>query len=199
MPPKPRFSEQDIVEAAIAVIAEEGLKNLSARHIANKLGSSTAPVYGLFSSMDEIRHAAVKRILEMVHEYARRPWSTGDFLNMGVGYVIFAREHPTLFRAVFLETNDFHEEVEALNNRLVGEMGADPEYAALTPEQRGALLSRMSVITYGLAVVVAIGEFDDPSDEGIVRWLQQVGSAVIRGQIVDLLGISEEELRARKG
>lgn len=186
MPPKTRFTEDAILDAAFELLREEGLHSLSARHIAERAGSSTAPVYSAFASMDEVKHALVARVFEALHEYTTRAWTPGRFLNMGVGIAVFAREEPMLFRAVFLESNEFRAEIDAFHERLVNDMEQDTRFTVLTHDQRMALLLRMAVITYGLATMVSVGLFEDDSDAGIIDWLNHVGTAVIHDEIVRL-------------
>ena len=51
MPPKVTFTKEDVIQAAFEIVQKRGVKLFTARRIAKKLKSSTAPVYSHFKSM----------------------------------------------------------------------------------------------------------------------------------------------------
>ncbi len=53
MPPKIKYTRDEVIGAALSVVEEIGLNSLTARNVAFKLDSSTAPVYNHFATMDE--------------------------------------------------------------------------------------------------------------------------------------------------
>ncbi len=46
MPPKVRFTKDEIISAALTLVREEGLPCLTARALAARLGSSAKPIFG---------------------------------------------------------------------------------------------------------------------------------------------------------
>ena len=62
MPPRPKFSREEIVEAALRVVSEKGVEALTAKALGDALGSSARPIFTVFRSMkevqDEVRAAA---------------------------------------------------------------------------------------------------------------------------------------------
>ena len=59
MPPKSKFTREQIIETAFQMVREEGLSSLKARDLARKLGTSTAPIFTAFNSVEEIRDEVV--------------------------------------------------------------------------------------------------------------------------------------------
>ena len=55
MPPVEKFSREKVISAAFELVRKHGMGKLSARSVAHRLGSSTAPVYNHFSSMPELK------------------------------------------------------------------------------------------------------------------------------------------------
>lgn len=45
MPPTPKLSHEQLVNTAIEVIRDNGIENLNARSVANKLNMSTTPIF----------------------------------------------------------------------------------------------------------------------------------------------------------
>lgn len=55
MPPKAKFTKEEIVEAALGIAHESGFDALTARTLGERLGSSARPIFTVFKSMDEVR------------------------------------------------------------------------------------------------------------------------------------------------
>jgi AcrR family transcriptional regulator len=179
VPPSEKVSHDDIVRAALEVIELEGLSALTARRVASQLGVSTAPVYRNFASMDELAAAAMQAARDRLHAHTVRVYTDRPFLNMGTGIAVFAREHPRLYRALFLETDQFEAIVAGFLAQLTADMRNDPRFAQLDQAQLATLLDRMWTYTHGLASLIAVGLAGDTSTDGIVRSLEAVGRAVI--------------------
>ncbi len=47
MPPKPKFTRKEILQAAIDITRKEGFNSISARVLGKKLGSSSKPIFYL--------------------------------------------------------------------------------------------------------------------------------------------------------
>ena len=106
MPPKIKFTKEDVIQAGFELVEQDCLECLTARNVGKKLGSSTAPVYSHFKSLTELEQNVVARARDLLLDYASRHYTDRVFLNMGTGIAIFAREHPKLYHALFLEKNE---------------------------------------------------------------------------------------------
>ena len=107
MPPRVKFTKEEIVEAALRVTREGGIDSLTARSLAAELGASTRPMFTYFETVDELKHE--------VHEVAKGIYKTYierglaepvPFLGVGQNTIRFAREEPELFRLLFLQKPD---------------------------------------------------------------------------------------------
>ncbi|MBO9627183.1 MAG: TetR/AcrR family transcriptional regulator [Microbacterium sp.] len=56
-----------VIDAAVAVIAEEGFAALSTRSLARRLDVRSSTLYSYFDSIEEIADAAVSRMLDGIH------------------------------------------------------------------------------------------------------------------------------------
>jgi len=179
MPPKTVFTKDDVITAAFEVVQKQGIQALTAREVAHKLKSSTAPVYSNFDSMKHLEREVIKKARDLLLDYMTRPYTEGVFLNMGVGYACFAREQCSLFRALYLEKNDYKDILDELEGSLRKEMGKDVRLSTLDDQDRYSLLDKMWIFTHGLATMICVGLSEDVSDEYIIETLRDVGSAVI--------------------
>ena len=57
MPPKPKFTRDEIVSAALALVRERGESALTAREVGKALGVSSSPIFTMFRDMDELKAA----------------------------------------------------------------------------------------------------------------------------------------------
>ena len=72
MPRPPRFTQEEVAVAAFDIVRGGGEESLTARSLAEKLGCSVKPIFGLFDTMDEVlnlqkegrekRHAAEQEL-----------------------------------------------------------------------------------------------------------------------------------------
>lgn len=180
MPPKYTHTRVEIIQAAFEVIREKGLAELSARHVAQRLNSSVAPVYSYYASMDELRRDALLKAKELLFVYATRPYSERVFLNLGMGAVLFARDESRLFRALFLECGQFKDILDGILATMREEMDKDQRAVEMSPEAKDTFLRQMFVFTYGLATLVCVDLVADRSDEYIRSLLERVGAVILK-------------------
>jgi AcrR family transcriptional regulator len=179
MPPKVKFTRDDVIRAAFEVVEQSGMRNLTARSIAGKLVSSTAPVYRHFEAMDQLAFEVVKRIQRLLLEYTTRPYTDRVFLNMGTGVAMFACEHGRLYRVLLLEGSNYRDVVNEFLEILERELAKDERFTCLSKDERHTLLQKMWTFTHGLASLICVGLIKDCSQDSIIAALMDVGSDVI--------------------
>ena len=103
MPPKVKFTKDEIVAAGLRVARIKGAEGVTARDIAAELGVSTRPIFTYYRGMDELRSDLRLAARAVYRRYAeeglRQPI---PFLGFGQQYLRFAREEPQLYRMLFL-------------------------------------------------------------------------------------------------
>ena len=57
MPAVRKVSKEQIIDAAVEVLRDDGFSAINARSVAKKLGCSTQPIYFSFKNMDELKAA----------------------------------------------------------------------------------------------------------------------------------------------
>lgn len=103
MPPKAKFTREEVISAAFGIVGEEGLDALTARSLGEKLGSSARPLFTLFGGMDEIRAEVVAKAKELYDGYISEGLKgTPAFKGVGTAYIRFAAERPKLFNLLFM-------------------------------------------------------------------------------------------------
>lgn len=69
LPPKKKFTTDEIINAALKLVRENGISNLTARGLGAKLGTSPRPIFTAFQNMDEVRKKTILAARGVYNEY----------------------------------------------------------------------------------------------------------------------------------
>ena len=157
MPPKAKFTKEEIVEAAFSLVREQGMDALSARSLAKRLGTSTAPIFTAFRTIDEVQSEVINSAKALYTDYITEGLRYDPpFKGYGLQFIRFAEEEPELFQLLFMsgvDTADIHHFLPDTDDNapLVFEVLID-KYGLREDEAR-RLYNHMSIYVYGLAVL----------------------------------------------
>ena len=163
MPPKPKFTKQEIVDAALELASEKGIEALTSRDLGARLGSSARPIFTAFRSMDELQQEVRAAAMQRFEIYA----AEGDgemppFKHFGMRMVRFAMEEPRLYRMLFMSESgavrDFDDIFKDLGTVVPKSMsilqGAD---YGLSEQGAWFLFRQMWIYTFGVGALCAMG------------------------------------------
>ena len=103
MPPKCKFTKEEIVKAALDLTRAEGIDALTARALGAKLGSSPKPIFTVFENMEEVQAEVRKAAKALYAGYIRAGLHQElAFKGVGTQYILFAIEEPKLFQMLFM-------------------------------------------------------------------------------------------------
>lgn len=105
MPPKAKFTKEEVIAAALALTREQGMAALTARGLAARLGSSPKPIFGLFSSMEEIQQAVIAEAGALFSRRMGEEIASGKYpayKASGMAYIRFAQEEKELFKLLYM-------------------------------------------------------------------------------------------------
>lgn len=104
MPPKAKFTKEEIVNAALDIVRKSGLDALTARELGNALGSSARPIFTVFKSMEEVFTSVSKAARALYNKYVEDGLSmTPSFKGFGIQSIRFAIDEPRLFQLLFMQ------------------------------------------------------------------------------------------------
>ena len=164
MPPKQRFSPEDVIEAAYRVVRKSGWEGFSARTVATELNASTRPIYDCFNSMENIEAEVVKKALAYFVEFLGRE-RTGDvWLDQALGYVLFASREKHLFRCLNDEKHTPLQKRYARRHwiELGDKLSRDERFRDLPDAVRHKVRAARWILIHGLASLAASGWFEAP-------------------------------------
>ena len=108
MPAVRKVSKEQIINAAVDVLRDDGFSAINARSVAKKLGCYTQPIYFSFRNMEELKAALTERAIQMHTQRVRdslriHEGNDSRYSSYGMGFVKFAAEEKQLFRWLYLE------------------------------------------------------------------------------------------------
>jgi len=184
MPPKPKFTRKMILDAALEIVRSEGWSELSARKIAKQLNSSVGPIYSFLKSMGALEEELIQMVYELLYEYMTVLRTEDRILNLGVGYVAFARDEKHLFKCFANEKYSTLRQPysDRLWQSFLERFSTHQRYEGLAPEQIERHRKKMIVFIYGLAVLINTGALaKDMDDEKIADLLRETGDMLLSG------------------
>ncbi len=156
MPPKCRFTREEIIQAALDLTAEKGVGALTARGLAQRLGSSAKPIFGLFANMEEVQQEVVKAANLRYQEYLRQDMSAGrypPYKASGMAYIRFAREQKELFKLLFMRDRTHEEKVAG--DELEALLGLIQKNMGLSRDDAYRFHLEMWIYVHGIATMIA--------------------------------------------
>lgn len=187
--PGKKYAPSDIVDAAFGIIRRKGWDRCTARTIACELGSSTMPIYSGMKSMKNLEDEIARKASDLLIGYQTRPWSGFGFLDMGVGYVMFAQEEKNLFRMMYFRESTGEDDFQRARkyrgyvfDALMERLEHEEIMEGLSLEQRREVLSKMWVFSHGLAVLINNAIIEPMTEKEITQVLMDTGLLIIKGE-----------------
>ena len=181
MPPKVRFTREQIADTAYNMVRKFGMDILTARNLASELGISTAPIFTAFKNIEEVQGAVKERAKTEYRAYIEEGLKHEiPFKGAGLKYVEFAKNEPELFKLLFMSGDNF----ESIPHYYPGkDISAEKvlevvesSYAE-SRESAMRLYNHLSVYMHGFAVMFAQGNSMFTMDD-VSRMMSEVFKAL---------------------
>lgn len=160
MPPKPKFTKEEIVEKALNVVSSEGADALTARKLGEALGSSARPIFTVFKSMDEVLDEVRQAAMLRFEGFAERRFSDLPlFKQVGMKMILFGIEEPKLYQLLFMQENQrsasFEDVFGELGKTVQRCIDAIEKDYGLNAEDARCLFENMWLYTFGIGTLCA--------------------------------------------
>lgn len=185
MPPKFKFTRDDIIAAGLEIVRHGGWRVFTARSLADALGSSPRPIYSYFSAMEQLEEEIVKQSVNLLHEEMTRV-RTGDlWIDHGIGYVMFAHGENHLFMGVNDEKHIhlFKRYGDIIWHSLTDSLSDHPLFQGLTAEQIDLIQATRWLFAHGLAFQLCNPPPGIWTEEKIVEMMRMGSMAIYDGLI----------------
>lgn len=182
MSPKTQFDRAAIVDAAFEIAKEGGLSSITTRKVAKRLGSSVAPIYVNFETLDALIEAVVAKVMAVSKEIVDRQTAPSAFDRIGTASLEFAKAYPVLFREFTMQPNPYMASYETLENVLLSAMSEDERMQDLQPDDQKKLLFKMRAFQIGVAVMISTDQIPSWLDKDEMEaLLLETGEALVTG------------------
>lgn len=160
MPPRPKFTRDELIKGALELAREGGLEAIVARNLGNKMNTAPSTIFTHFSSVEEIRQAVIEAAREIYNGYVEEGLNlVPPMKGFAVQYIRFAMEEPNLYSILFMNRRDDFKYVDFIINEGHYEkviMAAQKDFS-LSREQAEFVYHNMWAYAHGIAVMSATG------------------------------------------
>lgn len=158
MPPKNKFTRNEIISCALDIAEEGGLEAATARAVASRLGASSKVIFGCFESMGELEKEVIAAAYQKYLEEQKALCESGEYpvyKAAGMAYIRFAQRYPRLFRILFMEISppdgpDKLEEMNRFTDMVSQNVGIERDDAYMFHLE-------MWIYVHGIATMIATG------------------------------------------
>jgi AcrR family transcriptional regulator len=185
MPRKQVFTKDDVVDAAIQVIREQGSQHLSTKAVAKTLNASTMPIYSLVNSMQDLKIEVDRKITELFIHSIMAPRTGRFIIDNALGYIQFAKDEKELFKAMFFsdheeDLEDYRAHKGMVVTMIIERLKQEAEFQQFTEAQLRTITENMGIVTYGLACLIVSDRLEHDSEEHIIALLNDVATFFIQ-------------------
>ena len=165
MPPKFKFTRDEITNAALNVTRKNGISGLTARALAAELGCSVKPIFGLFKNMEEVGQEVFIASDLLYQNYLREDMAKGKYSP----YIRFAKEERELFKLLFMRDRS-REKIEENKEEIRPLMQLIQQNLGISEDEAYLFHLEMWLYVHGIATMIATS-YLDWDDEFISRVL----------------------------
>lgn len=159
MPPKSKFTREEIISAALEIASEKDITAVTARAIGEKLNSSARPIFTVFKNMEEVTEEVKRAAKALYNEYIKEGLKEEiHFKGVGKAYVKFAIEKPKLFQLLFMSETDQNTTMNALpivDDNYEDILASITGQYGIPKDDALSLYSHLWIYTHGIASLCA--------------------------------------------
>ena len=181
--PKVKFDREEIINTTFELLKNDGIRGISARNIAKKMKSSTAPIYAHFENIAILKKEVINMAKDVLIKYLEEKYTERKMLNMGMGVVIFAREQKELFRSIFLIDDDFKSIIERALLKILETSKDDERFEHFDRNETVNLILKIWYYIHGYATLVCTEFIKNPSNEEIKIKVLEVATIFISDEL----------------
>lgn len=150
--PKTKFTKEMVLSTALDIVKTEGIESITIRRVADRLGSSVAPIYTTYKNREDLMGDVYDFVSREILSFTEKNYTDSHFLNIGIGVLMFAEARTDLFRSYFLSSQS-HEIYLLIERNYLKELKNDPYFRYLESEEDAKeMLYKNWMIGLGIAL-----------------------------------------------
>ena len=159
MAPKNKFTKEEMVAAALKVVRARGIGGLTAKTMADELGTSTRPIFTGFGSIKEVKQAVYAAAVRIYDDYTSLGLQEEiPFLGVGKQYIRFAREEPELYRLLFLTKAQGCSAAASIQHLQALVRPALMDIYHITTEEADLYFRNLWLVVHSLSTLIVTGD-----------------------------------------
>lgn len=167
MPPTPIITKQDIINAGIQLIRENGIRSINARSLAKSLSCSTKPLFRIYKNMEELKKDIKKELDNYYNDFMEKNMTNENrLLSQGISYIEFACSEKMIFSSLFMNMtmagSSLQDIIHAEWNRASIENAK--VLTGLSTEKAEMLFINFWLYSHGIATQIVSNDIDIPLD-----------------------------------
>lgn len=160
MPPKAKYTREEIVKKAFEMTRKKGIDAVVARELGKELGTSSSPIFTAFKNMEELQEEVRRAAMREFESYVRDAVNHQPaFKYVGIKMVEFAIKEPKLFQLLYMREHDQSQTYDMLIDELGDTVKVCIEIMQkdydLSREEAELLFRQVWLHTFGICVLVA--------------------------------------------
>lgn len=162
MPPKFKFTREQVIAAALDVTRKNGIEGLTARGLAAELGSSAKPIFGLFQNMEEVQNEVIAAANTLYQSYIQKGMGGEKYppyKGSGMAYIQFAKEEKELFKLLFMRDRT-GEKIEENRGEIRPILNVIMENLGIGEDEAYLFHLELWVYVHGIATMIATNYLD---------------------------------------
>ena len=159
MAPKNKFTKEEMAEAALQVVRTKDIDCLTAKTIADALGTSTRPIFTGFGSMEDVRQEVYAAAVRVYDSYTGAGLQEEiPFLGVGRSCIRFAREEPELYRLLFLTRLPEYSAIQSMQHLQALVRPALMRIYRITAEEADLYFRDLWFVVHSLSTLIVTGD-----------------------------------------
>jgi len=160
MPPKAKYTREEIVNKAYEMARAKGIDAVVARELGKELGTSSSPIFTAFKNMEELQKEVRKVAMREFESYVKDALNyTPAFKYVGMKMIEFSMKEPKLFQLLYMREHDCSQSyamlVEELGDTVTVCIDIMQKDYDLSRQEAELLFRQVWLHTFGICVLVA--------------------------------------------
>ncbi len=160
MPPKPKFTKEELIQAAVEITRKDGIEFIVARNLGKKLDTAASTIFTHFNSMDELKNAVIFEARKLYNNYVEEGLKmTPPLKGFGIQYIKFAMDEPNLFEVLFMKKQRSFNYVDFIvdEGHYENVLSSIKTSFGINRQQAEILYHNLWAYAHGIAVMSATG------------------------------------------
>jgi len=171
MPPKPSTNKEAILNVAVSIVREEGMKGINARNLAAALNCSAKPLFRVYKNMEALKQDVIVKLNEYYNDFMEARMNDDNrLLKQGIAYVEFARREKNIFNILFMNKTCAGKSIEEILDADWNQPSIQnaKEITGLSMENARSLFRDVWLYSHGIATQIVSDDIHLPHEEVVV-------------------------------